>query len=112
VTDFADAEPRLWLDETKVLLVRAPRERAKPGHSLASDARNCLSSVLVGLAAHAIVFPWATAYSDPIVHSVGVINEASRNGLSRRYWEGLAHALNCAPSVLEHDDGDETAPLL
>lgn len=112
MTDFIDVEPRLWLDESHVLVMRAPRERKARSRGRASDARNLISSMLFGLAVHAIVSPWTAAYSDPIVRSDRVTNERAENGLSRKYWEGLAHVLSRAPSVAEYDDAGETAPLL
>jgi hypothetical protein len=111
VNEFADSNPSAWLDETQVLVVRARARATAKVRGLTTEARGMLSSALFGLAVAGLT-ALSVSSSDHIVRAYEVTNSTSANGLSRRHWEGLAHALARAPDVAEHEEPDEVAPLL
>lgn len=112
MNEFADATPLAWFDDTRVLVTRAPVERRQKNASgLMSQVRGVLSSVVLGLAVVGLTSQTVSS-SDDIVRATHIANDRAENGLSRSYWQGLAHALSRAPSYVESDDVEDAAPLL
>lgn len=111
MNDFADSDPQFWLDDSRVLVVRSLKAQTPRARGMVAQARNILSAALFGLSVIGLT-SLSVSSSDHIVHSSQVANERADNGLSRRYWAGLARALEQAPAVAAYDDSDEPAPLL
>lgn len=112
MTDFADADPQSWLDDSRVLVVRVKaRNKTARMRGVASEARQLLSSMLLGVSVIALG-SFTVSSSGHIVRSNQVANTRSDDGVSNRYWSGLARALDQAPEVQDHEESVEVAPLL
>jgi len=112
MNEFADANPQSWLDESHVLLVRpTPAMNVGRVRGLASEVRSLLSTALFGLSVAGLM-SFSASMSNQTVRSAQVMNEHADNGLTRRYWAGLASALDQAPEMAIYEESDEVAPLL